>query len=77
MDEDQKRKGLIFSGMGIELVVLILGGAKIGSIIDSTYELNGLGQAGMIILVMAAWFYHLVIMLQKFMKDNNSESESD
>ena len=48
MDSDQRKKGLVFSGMGIELVALILGGAHLGEIIDKAYGLGGLGQAGMI-----------------------------
>ena len=71
MDSDQRKKGLVFSGMGIELVALILGGAHVGEMIDKAYGLKGLGQAGMIMFVMAGWMYHLVVMLKRFMKDNS------
>jgi hypothetical protein len=61
-------------GMGFELVGLILGGQWLGSLIDQQYSFNGLGQAGMIMLVMAGWMYHLVVLLKRFMQDDNKRS---
>ena len=76
MKSDNGKKGLVFMGMGFELVALILGGQVIGELLDNKYNLNGLGVGGMIILVMIGWFYHLLVMLKPFMEDNETDDDA-
>ena len=65
-----KNKGIIFAGIGFELVGLILGAVYIGGILDEKLKLNGLGISAAIILVFASWLWHLIILLKKFSKEN-------
>ena len=69
-------KGLVFMGMGFELVGLIFGGLFIGEKIDKAYNLNGLATAGMSLLVLAGWIYHLVILLQRFQKESQADDKN-
>ncbi|MCB0420705.1 MAG: hypothetical protein KDD61_06900 [Bdellovibrionales bacterium] len=68
-----KKNGLVFVAMGFELVFLVLGGQLLGEMLDKKYKLGGLGQGGVIILMMFGWFYHLLILLKPFMEDDKSE----
>lgn len=70
-----KNRGLVFVGMGFELGAMILGGLHLGQILDRTYGWPGYGVSGMVIICMVGWFYHLIILLQRFI--NEPEEEED
>ena len=69
-------KALVFVGMGFELVGIILGALYLGKEIDEYYQLAGLATAGLSLLVLAGWLYHLVILLKRFQKGLEDHSES-
>lgn len=73
-----QNKFIVFTGLGFEMVGLVLGSMWLGSMIDAYYHLPGLGTAGLIILTMVGWIYHLVFMLNRMMKEmNQAEDSSD
>jgi len=63
------KKGIIFMGIGFELVGLIIGAWAVGSAVDKHFHWNGYGVATFIIAVMIGWIYHLIILLKKFMDE--------
>jgi len=65
---------MVFMGMGFELVVLILGGAYIGDMLDKHYGWPGYASLVFILLFLGSWFYHLLILLKKV---NEAEDEED
>lgn len=69
-----KRNGLIFAGMGFELVAIVIAAQVLGEILDKEYGWGGLGQGGAIILGMIGWFSHLLILLKPFMEDSEDEA---
>lgn len=66
------KKGIVFMAMGFELGGMIFGALFLGRLIDNTYELNGLGTLVIIFLVMGGWFYHLYILLRRFMAEDEA-----
>ena len=70
-----KSKGLIFTGMGFELVGVVLAGLYIGQKLDEVYGWGGLGVAGMIFLATGGWIYHLIILLKRFMDEQLKEQQ--
>ena len=70
-------KGIVFMAMGFELGAIVIGALFLGKIIDDTYQLNGLGTLILIFLVMGGWFYHLYILLKKFMRDDEISSQKE
>ena len=62
------KDGMVFAGMGFELLGLILAALYIGGIIDNELNGGGLGVAGMVITVLVGWFVHLFMLLKKFME---------
>lgn len=63
-------KAIIFVGLGFELVGIVLASMYIGQKIDQIYGWGGLGVALMIFLGTGGWFYHLVILLKRFMEND-------
>lgn len=65
-------KGMVFMGMGFELVILILAGAYFGGLIDSYFGWEGYAALVLILLFLCSWFYHLLVLLKKVNEDENS-----
>lgn len=61
-------KYIVFTGIGFELIGLIIGSVYLGSFLESKYSLKGLWTAIFIIISMVAWIIHIVIMLKKVQK---------
>lgn len=66
---DNRKKTLVFVGIGFELVGLILAGLMLGQHLDKTYDLNGLSTAGISLIVLAGWLVHLVYLIKQFQKN--------
>lgn len=66
-------KGLVFLGMGFELLGLILGGLYVGQTIDKVMKWPGYGVALMVICGLISWLIHLIFMLKKFMRDTQDD----
>ncbi len=61
------KRGLIFMGMGFELLGLILGALFLGQAVDKYFGWNGYGIATFVVVVMISWMYHLIVLLRQFM----------
>jgi F0F1-type ATP synthase assembly protein I len=71
----QKNKGIVFAGLGFELVGVVLACLYFGQLIDKIYGWGGFGVALMIVLGTAGWFFHLIILLKRFMKNDCNTKE--
>jgi hypothetical protein len=71
------KKGLVFLGMGFELLGLILGGLYIGGAIDTHMGWPGYGVAGLVVICMVSWMIHLVVLLKRFMADTEDDQASN
>ncbi len=69
------KRGIVFMGLGFELLGLILGALFLGQTIDDLYHLNGYGVAVLVIVVMLSWMYHLFILLKRFMREAENERD--
>ena len=63
------KKGLVFMGMGFELLGLILGGLYLGKLIDEHMGWPGYGVAVCAIAVLLSWLVHLFVLLKRFMEE--------
>jgi hypothetical protein len=66
-----KTSGLVFMGLGFELLVMFLIGAYVGRAIDKYFGWPGYGFLGMIGVLMIAWVMHFIFLLKRFMKASN------
>jgi hypothetical protein len=66
-------KSMVFMGMGFELVVLVLGAAYLGKYIDGYFGTAGYYTAGLIVLFMISWFYHLIVLIKKVNGDDDAD----
>ena len=63
----------VFTGIGFEIVVLILVAVWCGGHLDRHFELSGVGTVLMIILAMVIWMTHVFVLLKKL---NAQQSQS-
>ncbi len=73
MSPSPNNKGMVFMGMGFELVVLVIAGAYFGDAIDKHFGWKGYAAMTFILLFLASWFYHLLILLKKVNQDEKNE----
>jgi hypothetical protein len=60
-------KGIVFMGMGFELLGMVLGGLYVGQAVDKYMEWPGYGVAVFVVSGLISWMVHLIYMLKKFM----------
>ena len=64
------KTGLIFMGMGFELVGIVLASHYLGSMLDIRFSLGGLGIAGALLLGLVGWVMHIVYLLMRMQRAN-------
>jgi F0F1-type ATP synthase assembly protein I len=72
-DNNDANKGMVFMGMGFELVIMVLAGAYLGQFIDAHFGWQGYSTAVLILVFLCSWFYHLLFMLKKINEDSPSD----
>ncbi|MCB0412574.1 MAG: AtpZ/AtpI family protein [Bdellovibrionales bacterium] len=65
------KSGMIFMGMGFELVGLIVGCIYLGNQIDQYFSWAGYGTIGLVLLSLAGWLFHLIILLKKYQAEQS------
>lgn len=70
------KRGLVFLGMGFELLGLVLGGLYVGRAIDSYMNWPGYGVAAMVVMCMVSWMVHLIVLLKRFMAGDEDDQSS-
>jgi hypothetical protein len=63
-------KSLIFAGMGIEALVAVLGGFWVGDHFDYYLGKKGYGPALGCMIMLVAWFAHILAVLNKIDKED-------
>ena len=64
------KKGIVFLGIGFELVAMCLGGYYLGEIIDQRMGTKNTASTYLILALLVSWFVHLFYLLRKFEKEN-------
>ena len=67
----KRKKGLVFAGMGFELLGLILTALFAGKYVDKHFGLGGLCIALFSFIALIIWVYHLVILTRQFQKNDD------
>ncbi len=62
------RKGMVFMGMGFELVGIVLASLYFGTMLDNAFKLNGFGGAAVLLLGTGGWIAHMIFLLIKMQK---------
>jgi hypothetical protein len=62
-------KGIVFLGMGFEMVSMVLGSLFFGPYIDPYVGGKGNGTVLLILLLMVGWFAHVFVLVRKFEED--------
>ncbi len=67
-------KGIVFLGIGFELVALCAGGYFLGEFIDTYMGWKGTAATYLTVILMISWFVHLIYLLRKFERENDIDS---
>lgn len=62
--------GIVFFGIGFELMALCIGGYVLGGYIDQHFGWKNTASTYLVLLLMIGWFVHLIYLLRRFEKDN-------
>lgn len=62
-------KGIVFMGIGFELVAMSVGGYFLGDFIDKHMGWKAVASTYLVLILLIGWFVHLVYLLRKFEKD--------
>lgn len=69
------KQGIIFVGIGFELVGLILAAVYIGQAIDRYMGWTGIAMAALMMISLAGWITHIVILLNRQEKQENEHQD--
>jgi F0F1-type ATP synthase assembly protein I len=67
---------LVFSSIGFELLGIMLGSIYLGDTIDAHYGTKGVALIALMLIGLAGWLMH-VIMLLKQIEKNQPKSDSE
>ena len=59
------KQGIVFAGMGFELVGLMLGSVYLGQAIDKHMGWSGISLAALMMLSLVGWIAHIMILLNR------------
>lgn len=62
-------KGIVFLGIGFELVAMCVGGFYLGDYIDNYYGWKAFASTYLVLALLLSWFLHLFYLIRKFEKD--------
>lgn len=71
-----KSKYLVFAGMGVELIGIILSCLYLGKILDEHLQIKGLALAGLPMIGLAGWIYHIVLLTRQI-DENSAENKGN
>ncbi len=69
------KQGFVFVGIGFELVGLMLASVYIGQAIDKHLGWSGIAMAALMMISLAGWIAHIVILLNKQEKEAKENPE--
>jgi len=67
------KTGIIFMGMGFELVGIVLASLYLGSMLDKHLSLRGFGVASVLLLGLGGWVAHMIFLLVRMQKANDKD----
>lgn len=69
-------KGIVFLGIGFELVAMCVGGYFLGEFIDQYMGWKAFASTYLVLILMISWFVHLIYLLRRFEKEENEPGNS-
>lgn len=70
-------RGVVFFGIGFELVAMCVGGYFLGQFIDDYMGWKAFASTYLVLVLLISWFVHLFYLLRKFEREGHRDSPSD
>ena len=65
------QKGLVFAGLGMEIIGMMWGSVVLGQVIDEYFGLNNVAMVVLMFSAFFVWVVHIVVMAKKMMVTND------
>lgn len=59
------KNGIVFMGIGLELVGIVLASLYLGSVLDDWFSWKGYGVSVVLLIGTAGWIFHMILLLNK------------
>lgn len=72
--DNKTGKGLVFAGLGMEIIGMMIGSVIIGQEVDKL--IGWKGYYSVIVLMLASfgvWVWHIIVIARKFMQDTENQ----
>ena len=69
-------KGVVFLGIGFELMALCVGGFYLGEFVDRHFGWTNVVSTYLVLVLMISWFVHLIYLLKRFEEDDDPPSSN-
>lgn len=69
-DKNGAKSGIVFMGLGFELVAACGGGYFLGGYVDQFMGWKNQGSTYLVLMLLVGWFVHLIWLLRQFEKNN-------
>ena len=70
---NSQHKGLVFAGLGMEIIGLMVGSVVVGTKIDEYFGWKGYSVFFLLLSSFSVWVWHIIIMAKRMMRENESE----
>ena len=74
--DSKKGKGLVFAGLGMEVVGMMIGSVIVGREVDKYLGWPGYSVIFLLLTSFGLWVWHIVAISKKFMQDMNNDRTS-
>lgn len=72
-DKNVKSKGLVFAGLGMEIIGMMVGSQILGNELDRYFQWPGYAVMALVLTSFVVWVTHVVVMSKRFMQQNEAE----
>lgn len=67
-------KGVVFLGIGFELIALCIGGYVLGEYIDQYFGWKNVASTYLVLMLLISWFIHLIYLLRQFEANDDDQT---
>ena len=72
MNDKKQHKGLVFAGLGMEVIGLMVGSVILGTEIDKHFGWKGYSVFFLLLTSFSVWVFHVIVLAKRMMNDESS-----
>lgn len=72
-DNQNQHKGLVFAGLGMEVIGLMVGSVILGTEIDKYFGWKGYSVFFLLLSSFSVWVWHIIVLSKRMMKESSED----